>query len=242
MKQEFDKYTAEDLKVWQTLFERQQDNIQNHASSYYRQALVDMKSVINGEELPNFEKINEWLSHRTGWQIQVVTGLIGMDDFFEMLAQKKFPSSTWLRSIEQLDYLEQPDMFHDTFGHVPLLSNPKYSNFMQEYGKLGCEYFDDKVRLKKLKRLYWFTIEFGLIQEEELKIFGAGILSSFGESNVALNAEAKEHLPFDLNRMLNTGFIFSEMQERYFITPDFETLENSIQAVRRKWKAVEVAA
>jgi len=187
MRQQYEKYTAEDLNVWNILFQRQAENLQDKASKDYLFALEEMKPVLSPEFLPKFEDINTWFETKTDWQIECVPGLIPVDEFFELLAEKKFPSSTWLRSLEKLDYLEEPDMFHDIFGHVPLLSQPEYSEFIHQLGKLGKIWIRDKERLLMLQRLYWFTIEFGLIREnDDLRIYGAGILSSFGESKLSL--------------------------------------------------------
>lgn len=239
MKQEFEKYTAEDLKVWNKLFVRQLENMKDKASLDYQHALEEMREVINPHEMPNFEKINAWFKGRTGWEITCVPGLIEVDAFFELLAEKKFPSSTWLRSMDKLDYLEEPDMFHDIFGHVPLLSNPVYAQFVHHFGKLGQRFIGNPVKLKQLQRLYWFTIEFGLIQEDRLRIYGAGILSSFGETNMALDPSKIQHKSFDLNEILNMDFVTSEMQEKYYCLADFSQLEESIQLIENSWKKSE---
>lgn len=236
MKQHFEKYTQEDLEVWTTLYKRQVKNITDKASKDYQDALEKMNPVLNGNEIPNFKKVDEWFSAHTGWRMEVVPGLIEVDDFFKLLAKKKFPSSTWLRSMGKLDYLEEPDMFHDTFGHIPLLGNPAYSEFMQKFGQLGMEFVNDADKLRQLQRLYWYTIEFGLIKEEnDLRIYGAGILSSFGETNSALNPKLKQHLPFAVEVILQTEFITSEMQERYFVLESFEQLESCIEEIRERW-------
>lgn len=181
MKQEFNKYTEEDRKVWSTLFDRQFDNLQDKACGEYINCLIEMKDVMHPGNVPNFNEVNEWFKTSTGWTIEVVPGLIPVEDFFMLLAQKKFCCSTWLRSWEQLDYLEEPDMFHDTFGHIPLLADPTYSKFMHAFGKVGAEFIGNPQTIIELQRLYWFTIEFGLMQNKNGKrVYGAGILSSFG--------------------------------------------------------------
>lgn len=235
MKQEFEKYTKEDLEVWNTLFKRQTRNIVDKASLEYQEALVKISPVINAHELPNFKKINEWFKETTSWEVVCVPGLIEVDDFFTLLANKKFPSSAWLRSKEKLNYLEEPDMFHDIYGHIPLLSNPKYSNFVHQFGKIGLEYIHDEVKLLELQRLYWFTIEFGLIQEDKLRIYGAGILSSFGETKRSLIKESVTHKAFDLTEILQKEFITSEMQDTYFCLNNFEQLENTIKQIKDLW-------
>ena len=240
MKQEFEKYTQEDLHVWKTLFDRQVVNLKEKASEQYLIALVEMKEVLNADSLPNFEHINAWFKSSTGWEIYCVPGLIPVDEFFALLAEKKFPSSIWLRTIDKLDYLEEPDMFHDIFGHVPLLSNPVFSNFIHEFGKLGKSSIDNEEKLIMLQRLYWFTIEFGLINENDIKIFGAGIASSFGESISSLKTET-EKKPFYLDVILNTPFITTEVQSFYFIIDSFEELFDSIVKLSIKWENYELA-
>src|SRR5699024_8963105 len=152
MTQEFKRYTSQDLLVWETLFKRQAENLVKKACPEYLSALQNMKGVLNPNEIPHFTKINQWFADHTGWHVEVVPWLIPVEDFFMLLAQKKFPSSTWLRTIEQLDYLEEPDMFHDIFGHVPLLSNPVFSDFMEHFGKTGCSVLDNHEKILELQR------------------------------------------------------------------------------------------
>ena len=133
MTQNMEAYTSEDKLVWKTLFNRQTENLKGKVSKEYQNALSKMKSVLNADEIPTIAIVKEWFKNQTGWEIVIVPGLIPVEDFFQLLAEKKFCSSTWLRTMEQLDYLEEPDMFHDIFGHVPLLCNPIFSEFMQEF-------------------------------------------------------------------------------------------------------------
>jgi phenylalanine-4-hydroxylase len=234
MKQEYSNYNEEDLLVWQTLFDRQKQNLQDKACVEYITALDEMIEVLNHEEVPSFEKLNTWFSTRTGWKIHCVPGLIPVDEFFELLAQKKFSSSTWLRSMKQLDYLEEPDMFHDIFGHVPLLFNDVFSSFMERFGKLGVRFRHDEQKLIQLQRLYWFTIEFGLINQNGLKIYGAGIASSFGESNSSLHGPAIK-VDYDLDEVLNQFFKNDEVQNKYFVIQNFEELFESITRLTEAW-------
>ena len=237
MKQHFEAYTTEDLKIWNLLFTRQLLNLKDKASTDYLEALEKMKSVLNADELPNFERINNWFQNETGWQIECVPGLIPVEDFFELLANKKFCSSTWLRSLENLDYLEEPDMFHDIFGHVPLLCNPIFSKFMEEFGKLGVAMKNDAERLIQLQRLYWFTIEFGLIHENSTKIYGAGIASSFGETNLSMG-NTVEVAPFDLEIIINKSFETDHVQDLYFLIDSYEQLFESILQLKKEWETV----
>ena len=139
-----DKYTSEDFEVWKLLFERQFDNLKTKGSKHYLKALQDMQEVLNRSLVPDFRALNGFFQENTKWSIEVVPGLIPVEDFFELLANKKFCSSTWLRDKKNLDYLEEPDMFHDIFGHIPLLSNEVFSAFTHEFGKLGMKYINNE--------------------------------------------------------------------------------------------------
>lgn len=226
MKQQFELYTEEDRNVWSLLFERQVTNLQDKACGAYLKALEQLSPVLNAAELPHFDKMNAWLRTHTGREIYCVPGLIEVDAFFELLAQQKFPSSTWLRSLDKLDYLEEPDMFHDIFGHIPLLCQPNYARFMHDFGKIGVQYASSPVILSQLQRLYWFTIEFGLLRENDgLKILGAGILSSFYESMSSISNKEIVRKPFELKEVLATGFCTSEIQQQYFVLDSMEQLE-----------------
>jgi phenylalanine-4-hydroxylase len=233
MKQNMKNYSDEDKKVWNLLFERQLENLKTKGSAAYLKSLDFMTPVLNGNEIPEFKKMNRWFKSETGWKIEVVPGLIPVEDFFELLSQKRFCSSTWLRSMKNLDYLEEPDMFHDTFGHIPLLANPVFSEFVYEFGKLGKQYINDAEKLVQLQRLYWFTIEFGVIKEAGvIKSYGAGIISSFGETNQIFNQEAN-FFPFDIETILNKPFRTDVMQEDYFVIESLEQLYESLEDVRQ---------
>lgn len=234
MQQEFERYTADDHKVWEILFNRQVDNLKDKACSEYLYALDQMQSVLYSNQVARFTDINSWFENTTGWSIHTVPGLIPVDEFFELLANKKFCSSTWLRNMNQLDYLEEPDMFHDIFGHIPLLANETYSQFIHEFGKLGHSYKNDPLKVLMLQRLYWFTIEFGLIDQNGLKIYGAGILSSFGESNASISNE-REHLVFNIEDVLVKSFFTDKQQNEYFVINSFEELFASLELVIKNW-------
>lgn len=236
MEQLFDKYTSEDHEVWGILFDRQVENLATKSCTDYLFAIEKMKTVFNRTHIPCFKAVNNWFKTSTGWEIHCVEGLIPVDEFFQLLAEKKFPASTWLRTRDKLDYLEEPDMFHDVFGHIPLLCIENYSNFIHRFGKLGKKHIEDKEKLLLLQRLYWFTIEFGLIQENDaLKVYGAGIISSFGETNAALEDPVKERFAFDVNEVLNTTFSTTEIQEKYFIISSFNELNSAIDYLEKKW-------
>lgn len=227
-------YTTEDKAVWKRLFERQEKNLQGKVSGEYLSALKKMEPIMNADKIPDFREVDEWFASQTGWKMEVVPGLIPVDAFFRLLAERKFCSSTWLRNMNQLDYLEEPDMFHDTFGHVPLLSNPVFSDFMQGFGELGCQVSDNEEHLLALQRLYWFTIEFGMLHVDAPLIYGAGIISSLGETNRAVSQEV-EHLPFVLENVLRMPFRTDSVQEHYVCISDFEELFASLQETAATW-------
>lgn len=236
MKQKYEKYTEEDFLVWKTLFNRQEENLPGKAHPEYLRCLDELSDVLNPDEIPNFDKLNEKLLAENGWSIVVVPGLIPVDQFFKLLSQKKFCSSTWLRKMSQLDYLEEPDMFHDIFGHIPLLMNEQYAKFVQRFGEMGVKYGHDKVVEKQLQRLYWFTIEFGLIeQQDDTRIYGAGILSSSGETNHIFDDDI-DVLPYDVEKVLHTDFITSEIQTLYYEIDSFTQLFQSVEELEEQLK------
>lgn len=237
MKQNMQAYTAEDALVWKTLFERQVANLSDKVCTEYLDCLKAMEPVLNAHSIPDFRLIDNWFENHTGWTIEVVPGLIPVGDFFALLADKKFCSSTWLRKMEQLDYLEEPDMFHDTFGHIPLLAHPVFSDFMQHFGELGCEVAHDEEKVLALQRLYWFTIEFGMIGIKNPQIYGAGIISSFGESNRAVSKDIVK-LDFDVEAVLKKAFRTDVVQEEYVSVPTFDALFESIQLLKEEWLCV----
>ncbi|MGZ4116600.1 MAG: phenylalanine-4-hydroxylase, partial [Bacteroidia bacterium] len=193
----YSNYTENDFLVWKTLFNRQMEILKPVVSSEYLKALEEVK--FNPEKIPDFNEVDELLKALTGWTLQVVPNISPQKEFFEFLSQKKFTSTCWLRSMEQLDYLEEPDMFHDVFAHVPLLSNHNYVNFFKGISDIALKYIDNEKAIELLGKIYWFTIEFGLIKEDDqLKIYGAGIISSMEETKHCLSSVVS-HLDFDIH-------------------------------------------
>jgi phenylalanine-4-hydroxylase len=230
LKQDYDLYTPEDFLVWKTLFERQMLLLEELASSEYLKSIKTVKFC--AEKIPDFREVNEILGKETGWCLEVVEGIINEEDFFVLLSQKKFPATTWLRKLSELDYLPEPDMFHDVFAHVPLLINQKFCDFFRTIGDLGVENRTNPEILTMLGRLYWFTVEFGLIKEnEKLKIYGAGILSSFGESKFSVSHEP-QHLDFNVEEIMRTAFENDKIQDKYFVISSFDQLYDSIEQIR----------
>ena len=228
MTQNYVNYSKEDQEVWQLLFNRQKENLALKGSKYYNDCLEQLSPCLNALAIPKFDEMNSFFKTKTGWQIHIVPGLIPVDDFFDLLANKKFCSSTWLRTRAQIDYLEEPDMFHDIFGHIPLLLNSTFSKFAQAFGKLGQQFKGNEEILLKLQRIYWFTIEFGLIREEgELKVYGAGIASSFGETNHVFDSKLK-HLKYTIQEVMECEFHTDIIQEKYFVIDSLDELYTSL--------------
>lgn len=231
MKQIYAHYTKEDSDVWKILFDSQMKQFPTHACEAYRDGL----KIANFETgvIPDFIETNKVLKETTGWELAVVPGIVPDYTFFELMANKRFPATTWLRKMKQLDYLEEPDMFHDVFAHVPLLTNQYFVNFLQELSKIGLEYVGNDEAIQLLSRVYWFTVEFGLIQEPQgVRIYGAGILSSAGETEFSLSDAPPKHV-FDIAHMLETPYRKDVFQEEYFITESYEQLYDSIPLVKK---------
>lgn len=225
--QDYKKYTPDDQKVWEILFDRQFKQLKELADISYLEGIEHIGFTKN--KIPDFREVNNRLQKQTGWKIHVVPGIIDQASFFKMLSEKTFPSSTWLRKMHELDYLSEPDMFHDAFGHMPLLTNSIFCDFFKKMGDLGVKYMDYPEIIEKLGRIYWFTVEFGLIENQNgLKIYGAGILSSFGESKFSLS-EKPTRKTYDIVEVMNTDFDNTVIQELYFVIESFKQLSNSIK-------------
>lgn len=224
MTQDYARYTEADQEVWQTLFRRQMQQLPGRAAASFFEGLQQVG--FTADRIPDYNETNQRLGQLTGWAIEVVPGLIDNRSFFELLQNRRFCASTWLRKKEQLDYLEEPDMFHDAFGHVPMLANAEVCGFLEKLAGLALRYVDtDPQAIEYIARLYWYTIEFGLIQEGGgLKIYGAGILSSAGESVYALESPHPRRLPFDVPTLLDTPYIKENFQEQYFVLDSYRQL------------------
>jgi phenylalanine-4-hydroxylase len=220
--QDWERYSAEDHAIWRALFERQQQTLKGRVCQEYLDGLETLG--IGPEGVPEFEKMNARLRRATGWEVVAVPGLVPSRPFFQMLANRQFPAGTFIRNRAQLDYLEEPDVFHDVFGHVPLLTNPAYADYMNEYGRIGLDAVENK-GVKFLARLNWYTIEFGLIRKPEgVRIYGAGIVSSYGEAKYVAHDSSANHLAFALDRVLRTGYYIDDFQATYFVIDRFEDL------------------
>jgi len=230
MEQNYSKYSEQDQEVWNILYERQIVELNKVASSKWLNGL----NIINfsNEEIPKFNNINNILKTKTGWEIECVPSIVDDDVFFKLLSNKKFPATSWLRKKEQLDYLEQPDMFHDVFAHLPLLTNKHFVNFLEELGDIALNYIDNKYTVYLISKIYWYTVEFGLIREDgEIKIYGAGLLSSFSESKYCLSENAN-HKEFNIEDIFNSGYEKDKYQSIYYIIESYEQLYNSLDSIK----------
>lgn len=220
--QGWESYSAEDHAIWRQLFDRQARLLPGRVVPEFLEGLEFLAVAADG--IPDFRRLNELLGKATGWEIVAVPGLVPDEIFFDHLANRRFPATNWIRSPAQLDYLEEPDLFHDVFGHVPLLANPIFADYMQAYGKGGLR-ASGKGALQYLARLYWYTVEFGLITTEDgLRIYGAGIVSSKTESKFCLESASPNRIMFDLERVMSTRYRIDDFQESYFVIKSFKHL------------------
>ncbi|MET3578829.1 phenylalanine-4-hydroxylase [Mesorhizobium robiniae] len=222
-------YTADEQAVWRTLCDRQTKLTKRLAHRSYLDGVATLGLL---DKIPDFGVVGEKLRKLTGWEIVAVPGLIPGPAFFVHLANRRFPVTNWLRTKQELDYIVEPDMFHDFFGHVPALTQPVFADFMQMYGEKA----EDLIALggdEMISRLYWYTVEYGLIQEagQPLKAFGAGLMSSFAELQFAIESKDAHHVPFDLETVMRTSYEIDKFQRAYFVLPSFDVLRDGFQNV-----------
>ncbi|MFC7302452.1 phenylalanine 4-monooxygenase [Cognatiluteimonas weifangensis] len=217
-------YGAGDHAVWRELYERQRRLLVGRACDAFLAAQDAMG--MTPERIPKFAELNPLLRAATGWELVGVEGLLPELDFFEHLAHRRFPVTWWIRRPDQVDYIEEPDLFHDLFGHVPLLMDPMFADYMQAYGRGGVKaHAIGADALVNLTRLYWYTVEFGLIRQADgLRIYGSGIVSSSGESIHSLESPAPNRIGFDMERIMRTRYRIDSYQKTYFVIDSFEQL------------------
>lgn len=225
--QNFDAYSKADHATWKQLYERQIKILQGRMADNFFSGLSELQ--IDEKKIPDFDELNIRLFNATGWRIVAVPGLVPDEIFFGHLAERRFPAGYWIRKPDELDYIEEPDVFHDVFGHAPMLMHKHYADYMQAYGTAGLRLAKSsdsgQDRLKYLARLYWYTVEFGLVENAgRMRIFGAGIASSAGESVYALESEKPKRLLFDCERIMRTNYIIDEFQKTYFVLGKFTDL------------------
>ncbi len=223
--QRWETYSDEEHDRWTRLFRRQQQVLPGRACHEYIHAIRQLD--LSAEGVPHMGRLSEKLGKLTGWSVVPVAGLVPDDVFFDHLANKRFPAGAFIRPESEFDYLEEPDVFHDIFGHVPMLAVPVFAEFMQAYGKGGMRALE-LGQLQNLARLYWYTVEFGLVKSPEgLRIFGAGILSSPHESVFSLEDDSPNRVAFDLSRIMRTKHIIDDFQQTYFVVDSLEQLLES---------------
>jgi len=220
--QGWDRYSEDEHKVWVTLYERQTALLPGRACDPFLKGLDALDLHRTG--IPDFARINEELKRLTGWTVVAVPGLVPDAVFFDHLANRRFPAGQFIRRPDQLDYLQEPDIFHDVFGHVPMLTDPTFADYMQAYGQGGLRALG-LGQLHNLARLYWYTVEFGLLETPAgLRIYGAGIVSSHAESIFALDDPSPNRLGFDLERVMRTPYRIDDFQQVYFVIPSLQAL------------------
>lgn len=216
------QYTSEEDAIWNDLYARQMEVLPGRAASAFLAGLE--KLDLNRGGVPDFGKLSEDLGALTGWSVVPVPMLIPDHVFFWHLANRRFPAGNFIRTRETFDYIQEPDVFHDVFGHVPMLTDPVFADYMQEYGRAGWKAMRYN-RLKALGALYWYTVEFGLIEEEDgLKAYGAGILSGPTEAKFAVEAESPNRIMLNVDRVMRTDYVISDLQPTYFVIESFEDL------------------
>lgn len=222
IEQGWERYSAEQHATWKTLYERQTKLLPGRACDEFVQGMRDLP--IGADRIPDFRRLSDVLMKHTGWQVVAVPGLVPDEVFFEHLANRRFPSGNFIRKPHELDYLEEPDVFHDVFGHVPMLMNPVIADYIQAYGEGGLR-AQRLGKLANLVRVYWYTVEFGLLRQADgLRIYGAGIASSYTESVFSLDDASPNRVRFDLERVLRSRYRIDDFQETYFVIDNLEEL------------------
>ncbi len=225
--QDWERYTAEEHATWLTLYDRQAQVLPGRACDAFLNGLDALD--LRGGGIPDFERLSERLRALTGWSVVAVPGLVPDEVFYDHLANRRFPAGDFIRRPDQLDYLQEPDVFHDVFGHVPMLTDPVFADYMEAYGRGGRRAMGMGL-LKNLARLYWYTVEFGLVQDPAgLRIYGAGILSSPAESVFAVEAPDPNRLGFDLERVMRTRYRIDDFQQVYFVIDGIAALQEETQ-------------
>jgi phenylalanine-4-hydroxylase len=226
IQQDWSIYTPDQHAVWAELVSRRMPQLKEHACDEYLDGFNQIG--LREDAIPNLAEVNKRLGPRTGWNATPVSGFLPPDAFFEMLAARQFPTTTWLRKRESLEYTPEPDIFHDVFGHVPMHAHPVFADFLQEYGRVCAGLIHDKDKLERMGRLFWFTVEFGVIRQKgEIKLYGSGLISSHGESTHVIHRRSDggpEIRDFDLDAVLNQEFLVSEMQKVLYAVESFDQI------------------
>ena len=220
--QDWTAYTLEQHALWDQLYARQIAMLPSRVTPAFMTGLDRLRLSRSG--IPDFEELSDRLQKLTGWSVVAVPGLVPDEVFFEHMANRRFVAGNFIRTPEQMDYLQEPDVFHDVFGHVPLLADPVFADYMQAYGQGGLKAVKHNA-IHQLSRLYWYTVEFGLIREnDDLKLYGAGIVSSRSESVFALDDASPNRIGFDMTRVMRTRYRIDDFQQTYFVIDSFDDL------------------
>jgi len=222
IEQDWKAYTPEQHAVWSELVQRRMPQLRRHACAEYLDGFEQIG--LKEDRLPDLKAVSALLEPRTGWESTPVSGFLPANAFFEMLAARRFPTTTWLRSRESMDYTPEPDIFHDVFGHVPMHAHPVFADFLENYGKICAQVIDQPEALERLGRLFWFTVEFGLIRQNgEIRVYGSGLISSHGECTRVLNGGC-EVRDFNLDEVLAQEFDTGAMQPVLYAVESFEQI------------------
>ncbi len=242
IQQDWAAYTPEQHAVWAELVRRRMPQLREHACQEYLNGFEQIG--LREDTIPNFAEVNRRLGPRTGWNVTAVSGFLPPDAFFEMLATRQFPTTTWLRSRDSLEYTPEPDIFHDVFGHVPMHAHPVFADFLQQYGKVCARLVDSargtaKDKLERMGRLFWFTVEFGVIRQDgEVKLYGSGLISSHGESTRLIegirSGRGPEIRDFNLDQVLDQQFLVSEMQKVLYAVESFDQIYEAAQQAEER--------
>jgi phenylalanine-4-hydroxylase len=237
--QRWERYTAEDHEVWRTIFDKRMTQLERDGSRVFLRGAEAI--AISRDEVPRLSDVNAHLVPMTGWSSHAVPGYIPARCFFAFLAQRQFPTTITVRPKAQMEYLPEPDIIHDVFGHVPLHTDPSFAEFLQTYGQAALT-TDDPEHTERLARLFWFTVEFGLIHEDgRLKLYGSGLISSEGEGHHALYSPEVERRPFDLERVCETAFEIHHYQPILYVLDSFEQLADAMNQYARRLLALRSA-
>jgi phenylalanine-4-hydroxylase len=236
IQQNWTAYTPEQHAVWAELVRRRLPQLHDHACREYLDGFDQIG--LREDTIPNLAEVNKRLGPRTRWNATPVSGFLPPDAFFEMLAARQFPTTTWLRNRDSLEYTPEPDIFHDVFGHVPMHAHPVFADFLQQYGKV-CASLTDKDKLERMGRLFWFTVEFGVIRQDgEIKLYGSGLISSHGESTRLIegirSGRGPEIRDFNLDQVLDQKFLVSEMQKVLYAVESFDQIYEAAQAAEQR--------
>ena len=230
--QHWDRYTSEDHEVWQTIFDKRMAQLEHDGSRVFLRGAEAI--ALSRSHVPRVSDVNALLLPMSGWSSHPVPGYIPARCFFAFLAKRQFPTTITVRPKSSMAYLPEPDIIHDIFGHVPLHTDPSFAEFLQTYGRAAL-LTDDPVHTERLARLFWFTVEFGLIHEDgRLKLYGSGLISSEGEGHYALQSPKVDRRPFDLDRVCDTPFEIDHYQPILYVLDSFEQLADAMNRYAHK--------